>query len=193
MATTMLLVPVPEAAVLIDPFRHRLDPSAPQGMPAHVTVLVPFMAPDHVNGGVLGSLEELFAGLPAFDFSLGTTRWFDDRVLYLAPEPAEPFRTMTRAVVQRFPDYPPYEGLFEDIVPHVTIGEGGRWRRRRRAMRRAAARFAGMDPIRARAAEVWLLEISEYRPRWEQTATFALGAADAPGAPDHAPHADVGR
>lgn len=174
-AVTMLLVPVPEAEAAIDPLRRRLDPSWRQGMPAHVTVLVPFLTPDRLSGSVVQSLQDLFDAVEPFDVALRRTGWFDNRVLYLAPEPAEPFRRMTLAVVERFPDHPPYGGEFADIVPHVTIAESGRWRKRRRPMRRAAGALVGMPPIVAHVSDVWLMELSGRAPRWRRTATFQLG------------------
>jgi hypothetical protein len=41
-ATTALVILVPEAEALVKAFRERYDPSAAEGMPAHVTVLYPF-------------------------------------------------------------------------------------------------------------------------------------------------------
>ena len=39
------------------------------------------------------------------------------------PEPAEPFRHLTRAVWAAFPDFPPYGGAFDGSVPHLTLAE----------------------------------------------------------------------
>lgn len=171
----MLLVPVPEVETYIDPLRRRLDPSWRQGMPAHVTLLVPFPPVDPTSDPIVPALRDLFEQFAPFDFALRRTRWFDDRVLYLAPEPAEPFRRLTGGLVKQFPDHPPYGGAFPDIVPHVTVGEGGRWRKRRRSMRRAVAALDGMAPIPAHASEAWLMELSGASSRWRRTATFPLG------------------
>jgi hypothetical protein len=46
-------------------------------------------------------------------------------VVYLAPEPSAPFTRLTEAVVDRFPDFPPYGGAFEEVIPHLTITESG--------------------------------------------------------------------
>ena len=34
------------------------------------------------------------------------------------------FVAMTEALGQRFPDHPPYVGMFEKIVPHLTVAQG---------------------------------------------------------------------
>ena len=179
--TTILLVPVPAADAAIDRLRRRLDPTHRQGMLAHVTILVPFVPPRELGSRTSTELAGLFDTVPPFEFCLQRTRWFDDRVLYLEPEPAEPFRRLTLAVAARFPDYPPYEGAFPDVVPHVTVGEGGRVRRRRWRMRRAAAHLAGMSPIRTTASEVWLMELDPVRSAWRQRERFLLGSHDRQG------------
>jgi len=45
--------------------------------------------------------------------------------LWLAPEPAQPFARMIEALMGRFPDYPPYGGAFNEIVPHLTVAQSG--------------------------------------------------------------------
>lgn len=40
-----LIVPIPAAMPIIEPWRERLDPYSAYGMPAHVTVLYPFLPP----------------------------------------------------------------------------------------------------------------------------------------------------
>jgi len=172
----VLLLPVPEVERLIDPLRCRLDPTRRQDMPAHVTVLVPYLSPQEVGPTERAMLTEIFAGTEPFDYVLETTRWFDRRVLYLAPDPAEPFRRMTTAVTRCFPEWRPYEGAFEDVVPHVTVGEGGRWRKRRLQMAWAAARLRRMAPVRATASEVWLMGFDAGMEKWWHSETFALGA-----------------
>ena len=139
-AASVLLVPVPDAEATVAPFRRGLDPTYRQKMPAHVTVLVPFMPPTMIDDAVIDNLTSLFRGFGGFEFVLREMNWFDKRVLYLEPEPAEPFRLITTAVVKQFPDYPPYEGAFDDIVPHLSD-------RRARALAKAPlANAARRDP-----------------------------------------------
>ena len=45
-------------------------------------------------------------------------------VVWLAPEPAEPFIALTELLAAAFPDHPPYEGAHDEIVPHLTLGLG---------------------------------------------------------------------
>jgi hypothetical protein len=43
--------------------------------------------------------------------------WFAQDVLWLEPEDDAPFRSLTESVHREFPNYPPFGGQFEDVVP----------------------------------------------------------------------------
>jgi hypothetical protein len=30
---------------------------------------------------------------------------------------------MTAAIAAEFPDYPPYEGVYDDVIPHMTVAQ----------------------------------------------------------------------
>ncbi|MEL6170096.1 MAG: 2'-5' RNA ligase family protein [Pseudomonadota bacterium] len=100
-----------------DPIRRRHDPSAAQGLGAHVTVLFPFHPPD------MDGVAEVFETTQPFDVQFVRFGRFPE-ILYLAPEPDAPFVALTRAVWAAFPDCPPYEDAFGTIVPHLTLGHG---------------------------------------------------------------------
>jgi hypothetical protein len=120
MPRTALIVVVGEAEPAVGALRLEHDWSAPLGVPAHVTVLYPFAGPDDVDEA---ALAETFAALPAFDFALDRVERFDAGPVWLHPEPSEHFAALTHAVWQRFPDYPPYEGVFEVVIPHLTVSD----------------------------------------------------------------------
>ena len=117
---------MPAAESLVGRYRRRLDPAAALGVPAHVTVLYPFVEPTAINESVIATLTTAVASVSAFDCRFPRTRWFGDDVLWLEPEPAEPFRQLTIAVWDAFPQQPPYGGAHEDIAPHLTVAER-RW------------------------------------------------------------------
>ncbi len=122
MIESALIIAVPEAEPLVKALRERFDWSAAQGVPAHITILYPFIPPDKITPEVLAELREFFAQFAAFEFTLPETRRFP-AVLYLAPSPAEPFKALTQAVVERYPDYPPYGGEYAEVTPHLTIAD----------------------------------------------------------------------
>lgn len=105
-----LIVPVPEAEPAVGGYRAELDSSAAWGVPAHVTVLYPFLPPERIDDAVLGELRGILAGTPGFTVTFRRVDWFGDTVLWLAPEPDRPFRDLTAALWQRFPESPPYGG-----------------------------------------------------------------------------------
>ena len=127
-----LVVLVPEAETVAKPFRDQYDPSAAAGMPAHITLLYPFKAPREVDNITLGKLRDCFARFEPIQFSLSAIRRFPIEVLYLAPEPDEPFRQLTLSIWNLFPETPPYRGKWSDIVPHGATRERTADRRCRR-------------------------------------------------------------
>lgn len=183
-----LVVPVPAVEGVVGRHRRRLDPSARDGMAAHITVLYPFAPASEVDESLVVRLTEVFGSIAPFDFSLVEIGWFNSRVAYLAPAPDVWFREMTAAAAASFPRYPPYEGNFADIVPHLTIGEGAHPLRLRRAARRVRRRL----PVLARAVEVQLMTIDDDSTRWTCAHVFALGDTEVNGRPA-GPDAEVVR
>jgi 2'-5' RNA ligase len=120
---TAVIAAVPEAGPLVERHRQRLDAAAGWGVPAHVTVLYPFVPAAAVDQDVVARLAAAVASVPAFDCCFARARWFGQDVLWLDPEPDEPFRRLTAAVWAAFPQQPPYGGAFDDPVPHLTVAE----------------------------------------------------------------------
>lgn len=147
---------VPEAEALVGPFRQRYDPVVPLGMPAHVTVLFPFLPPERIGVPELRGLREHFAGQSAFDFALSELREFPG-TLYLAPEPDEPFVALLEATASRYPETPPYGGAFDEIVPHLTVAHAEDPAELAEIRRRVEDDLAAHGPIRAKARAVRLM------------------------------------
>jgi 2'-5' RNA ligase len=170
MGESAIVVPVPSAEPVVSRWRRRLDPSSRAGMPAHITLLYPFAPLERFDETLLPTLRELFASVPRFDFVLGPVGWFDGRVLFLRPQPADPFVQLTRVLQHQFPEYPPYGGAFEEVLPHLTVAEdAARWR-----MRRAASQLETLVPIPATASAVSLMTLADPRRGWEAHTVFTL-------------------
>src|ERR1700760_274772 len=103
-----LLLPVPAAEPAVGRHRARLDASARDGVPAHLTVLYPFLPPALIDDAVRASLRRLFAGFPAFAFTLDRVCWFGQDVVWLAPRDPAPFQALLTATWAAFPACPPY-------------------------------------------------------------------------------------
>ena len=123
MADSAFIVRVPEAECCVRPLRERFDASARLGVPAHITVLMPFMPPERITAAVLEQAGRALGQVAAFRFTLRKVRRFP-AVAYLAPEPAASFIVLTQNLARSFPDYPPFRGEFESIVPHLTVAHG---------------------------------------------------------------------
>ncbi len=123
---TAVIVPVPAAERVVAEHRRRLDVGASWGVPAHVTVLYPFVHPTEVDRALVARLSGAICSVGTFKCTFERSQWFGDDVLWLAPEPDAGFRALTDAVCAAFPDHPPYEGRFDEVVPHLTVGERSR-------------------------------------------------------------------
>ena len=168
-----LIIAVPEAEPLVREWRERFDWSAAQGVPAHITILYPFMPPHEITSAVLAELREFFAQFEAFEFTLPETRRFPT-VWYLAPSPAEPFKALMQATVERYPEYPPYGGecAVSDLTPHLTIADRLEAAQPDDIEREFMNQHGAQLPVKAKANEVLLIENTS--GRWEVRQSFGL-------------------
>ncbi|MCA2215070.1 2'-5' RNA ligase family protein [Jidongwangia harbinensis] len=120
---TALLAAVAEAEPLVGQWRRRFDPSASAGVPAHVTVLFPFLDVGRVTDTVVGDLRALIGAHRCVTVRFEECRRFPE-ALYLAPTPDQPFRALTESIARRWPEAPPYEGRFTEVIPHLTVAHG---------------------------------------------------------------------
>jgi 2'-5' RNA ligase len=169
-AQSALVVAVPEAEPVVGDLRLRLDPVAALGVPAHVTVLFPFVPARELDGDVLHRVAAVVADRAPVGFRFSRTGWFDDRVLWLAPDDDEPFRELTRCIHAEFPAFPPFEGAFDDVVPHLTVGVD----RPVGELQQAEVDVRRRLPVEGKATEVVLLAEDSPGGRWRQRATFPL-------------------
>jgi hypothetical protein len=174
---TALLLPVPAAEPAVGQHRARLDEAARDGVPAHITVLYPFLPPAGIDEALLASLGTMFAGHAAFGFTLDKVGWFSEETVWLGPRAAAPFSALTGLIAAAFPSCPPYGGQHAEVIPHLTIGHlGGP-----QALRAAAESVRPRLPIEAVATEVILM--AGPRPgnpdtppgQWRTIAAFPLG------------------
>jgi hypothetical protein len=120
---TALAIPLRGAEAVIGDLRREHTPSGRDGMPAHATLLAPFIHSSRLDNFDRHRLRDVFGRFPAFDVRLSSFGVFEHiGCLWLDPRPREPFVEMSQALLEIYPevDYPP-EGASE-IVPHVTIG-----------------------------------------------------------------------
>jgi len=164
LAHSALLVPVPEAEPLLGSLRGAS--AGGPGLPPHVTIVYPFLPAVALDEAVTTELSRIVAGHRAFEFSLTGLGTFPG-VVWLRPEPDQPFVALGDSVLARWPTLSRYEGRYAEVVPHLTVGRG----RLRRSWR---SRIETAVPIAARARAV-LLMAEDPGGRWEVRGRFPLG------------------
>jgi 2'-5' RNA ligase len=93
--------------------------TAIDGMPPHITLLHPWR-PSPVSEEDLADATAVFNGVEPFDVTFARLARFPN-VIYLVPEPDQVLRNLMERTAAAFPDTPPYEGVFTDVVPHLTV------------------------------------------------------------------------
>jgi 2'-5' RNA ligase superfamily len=172
-----LLVPVPAAEPAVGQHRARLDGAARDGVPAHITVLYPFLPPAGIDKTLLAALGRVFAGHAAFRFTLDQVGWFGEEVLWLGPRDPASFTALTDLAFRAFPSCPPYGGRYTEVIPHLTIGQAGG----PQVLGAAAESVRPWLPIEAVATEVLLMAgpppgIPGTPPgQWRTLTAFPLG------------------
>lgn len=165
---TGLVVPVPAAEDLLTSMGRRHPEAARGGVPAHVTVLFPFLRPEKIDDGVLRTLRELFEQHPPmpvrFTECLRRTEF-----VYLHPEPVDGLRRLLDHARREWPDVLPYEGAFGEVEPHLTVSI----RTTEETAEQIHAESGRELPIDAELREGWL--ISSHDEQWSVLERFPLG------------------
>ena len=177
MPASALIVRVPEAEALAGALRERFDASARVGVPAHITLVYPFVEAERIDAAVLAHIRTALEGALAFDFTLTRADRFP-ATAWLAPEPAAPFIALIERLVAAFPAFPPFGGEFADIVPHLTVAHGDADDAAHVHARLTEA-LRAQGPVRSRCREVVLFE--PIGGRWSERQAFALVDASGTG------------
>jgi 2'-5' RNA ligase len=169
MPRSALIVAVPDAEPAVREWRLRYD-NASLGIPPHITLLFPFVPAEELDDALFAELRPLFTAQSGFTFSLTGVAEFPDETVWLTPEPAEPFRALTDLIFEQFPAYPPYEGIHDEVIPHLTVTSGVA-----RLRDQVEAAVGPQLPIEANARDVVLLEEDE-SGYWRTRERFSLWA-----------------
>jgi 2'-5' RNA ligase len=121
--TTVIMIVAPhEVQAVAVPLMRRYSPDSLARVPAHLTVLYPFVEYDHLDDACF-RLEHIFAGIAPFEITMDGYGEFPT-VLYMKPRDPGPIKRIFRRVYQDFPDCAPYGGTYgDDLTPHMTVGE----------------------------------------------------------------------
>jgi 2'-5' RNA ligase len=108
----------------LERLRRRSVDDALEGVPAHLTMLYPFVEPARLTYDVRRRLMAVAGATRPFEYELaGAATWPD--TIYVEVKSVGPFVALQRRLAASFPGFPIYgtDPGFE-FVPHVTIAEG---------------------------------------------------------------------
>lgn len=159
---------VPESEPLVGRWRQKYDPPAPVGIPAHITRLFPFRPVRWLGEGAVADLAALIRAEPAAQFSLARVGRFP-RIVYLAPEPAQPFISLTKRLAARF-DLMPYGRGDGGGTPHLTVARHDDLG----VLDRIVDALSPSLPLPFTLREAWLMERDD-AGYWHRGKTFPFG------------------
>ena len=119
---TALVFLVPEVERAIRSWRSAHDPSAAEGMPAHITVLYPFIAEGDLREATLNELKAVCDKWQPIEVEFAEFGHFPG-VLWLNPNSVQCLELITR-VRDTFPQCLPYGRSDLKVIPHLTITDG---------------------------------------------------------------------
>jgi 2'-5' RNA ligase len=157
-----VLVHVPEAEPVVGGWRRRYTHDAPLGIPPHVTLLFPFVAAGSLDEEVERRLANLLSEAEPFAVTFARTARFPT-ILYLEPQPSAPFSALTEAIAADWPEHPPYEGEFDEVIPHLTVAESDD----ERLIAQIEADVVPQLPVRSRVREAQLY-VEDAAGRWHE-------------------------
>jgi 2'-5' RNA ligase len=119
--TALLIVPPREVQVFSFPLREKYDNKAfNQNVPAHITLLYPFVSPEKVEDAIV-KLKTVCEALMPFELTLDRYGSFSDAVFLESSDP-EPAKKLHRHLADAFPEFPVYNGEYgPELHPHLTL------------------------------------------------------------------------
>lgn len=121
---TAIIIPMSRCEQMLADVAGDLNLERVQGMPAHVTLLYPFVEATRLGPDVAAEARRALSDVRPFRCEFSTFGRFTDppAALYLEPVPERPFRTMTALLEQAFGTRA-YGGAFDEVIPHLTLVE----------------------------------------------------------------------
>jgi len=123
MGHTVLAVPVPALDEVVRQRTAFYDASFVSADPdfahAHITLLAPWA--ERPSATDLARLADIARSVSPFEVKLAQLGEFPDGVIYLRPEPDDRLRDLTSRLSAAFPQFPPYGGHYQDVIPHLTL------------------------------------------------------------------------
>jgi hypothetical protein len=164
---TGLVIPVPAADALLASVETRHPGTVRKGVPAHVSLLYPFVGAAELDERVSQALGELVGEHEPMPIELAEC-YRRGGFVALRPDPIEGLIELTGKTRDLWPDVVPYEGVYGDVEPHLTVAL--------RASEQTAVTIeqevTAQLPISAELREVWLVA---FEGRWRLRSRFEFG------------------
>lgn len=123
MGHSVLAVPVPALDSVIRERTAGYDASFvstdPNFCHAHITVLAPWAS--QPTSADLAHVARIAQAVGPFDIKLSQISEFPDGIIYVRPEPDGQLRALASRLATAFPQFPPYSGRYDDVIPHLTL------------------------------------------------------------------------
>lgn len=168
--TTAVVVVLPDASLLLEAV-WRIDPTlVRRGVPAHVSLLYPFVPVSALTDRDERGVRSLAASFPATDLLLEEVVTAPGFVAVAVPG----LQSLVDAFRAKWPGSRPYEGRFgARPAAHVTVAMGAD---DPTAAAHVRAAIGSLLPLRTRAVAVQLVVLTE--EGWQPRLTVPLGVPD---------------
>lgn len=164
---TGLVIPVPAADALLALMETRHPGTVREGVPAHVSLLYPFVGVAELDERVTHALSELFGEHEPMAIEL-VECYRHGGFVALRPDPINGLTELTSKTRDRWPDVVPYEGVYGDVEPHLTVA----MRASEETALRIEQEISEQLPISAELREAWLVA---FEGRWTLRGRFEFG------------------
>ena len=122
LTTVIMIVPPYEIQAIAAPILYHYAHDTLIRVPAHLTVLYPFVEYDRLSKACT-VVREITAQIRPFDITMNGYDQFLGTI-FMSPVDPEPIQNIFRRIYARFPECPPYGGKFGDeLHPHLTVAE----------------------------------------------------------------------
>lgn len=165
---TALVIPVPAADALLASVGVGYPETVREGVPAHVSLLYPFVPAAELDERVIKALGELLAEQGPMLVEFGEC-YHRGGFVAVRPDPLEGLTELVSTVRRRWPQVVPYEGRYGDVEPHVTLAVDASEETAVRIEQEVSAQL----PISAELRKAWLVAFEDrwrVRGRWELSA-----------------------
>ncbi|HEX3004242.1 MAG TPA: 2'-5' RNA ligase family protein, partial [Angustibacter sp.] len=140
--------------------------------PPHVTLLAPWAAAD--DGEALERLRAVARRGRPLRIDFAAAEMFPEAgVVYLVPTPTPALSELFDDVLAAFPDHPPYGGLHDTVVPHLTVSADGGAEQ----LAQVRAALAQQGPVSAQTDRICVFGRGD-DDVWRQSASVVLGSGE---------------